>query len=137
MVWTLCFSAQHSRMNNSITLEKNSLKDERYQKIPHCRLIFASGIDTIPNRSASTFSRLERFCSSVGFNTARFIKLFSLKTNTRNICFILRQKVFFGLFIGLIKGIDIFQTFLILYFRFAASFRQISFNSNKLFPISF
>ena len=72
----------------------------------------------IPNRSTSTFSRLERFCSSVGFHTARFIKLFSLKTNTRNVCFILRPKMFFGLIICLIKGIKIFQTLLTIYLVF-------------------
>ena len=59
-----------------------------------------------------------RFCSSVGFNTARFIKICYLKTNTRNVFFILRQKMFFGLFICLIKGIKILQTLLTIYFRF-------------------
>ena len=57
-------------------------------------------------------------CSSVGFNTARFIKTCYLKTDTRNICFILRLKMFFGLFICLIKGIKILQTPLAIYFRF-------------------
>ena len=69
-------------------------------------------------KSFHLLRQLERFCSSVGFNTARFIKLFSLKTNTRNVCFILRPKMFFGLFIGLIKEIKIFQTLLTIYFRF-------------------
>jgi hypothetical protein len=83
-----------------------------------CRLLSAPGLTTIPNRSASTFSRRGKFCSSVGFNTARFIKIGSLKTNTRNVFFILRLKFFFGLFISLIKGIETLQTLLTIYFRF-------------------
>jgi hypothetical protein len=58
------------------------------------------------------------FCSSVGFNTARFIIIGSLKTDTRNVFFILRPKMFFSPFICLIKGIKILQTFLTIYFRF-------------------